>query len=55
VIGTRRWVAQMRELGMQHIYIEVAKGDHTNFIARDRAMLSKVFSFFNVVRKHQRE
>jgi predicted peptidase len=55
VSGTRRWVAKMRELGMQHIYIEVDKGDHTNFIARDRAMLSKVFSFFNVVRKHQRE
>jgi predicted peptidase len=55
VAGTRRWVARMRELGMQHVYVEVAGGDHTNFIARDRAMVSKLFSFFNVVRKHQRE
>jgi predicted peptidase len=55
VAGTRAWVAKMRELGMQHVYVEVKGGDHTNFIARDRAMLGKVFSFFNVARKNQRE
>ena len=54
VEGTRRWVAHMRELGMQHIYVEVKGGDHTRFIASDRVMLSKVFSFFNVVRKTER-
>ena len=54
VEGTRRWVAHMRELGMQHIYVEVKGGDHSQFIASDRAMLSKVFSFFNVVRKTER-
>jgi predicted peptidase len=52
VAGTRAWVAKMRELGMQHVYVEVKGGDHTNFIARDRAMLGKVFSFFNVARKN---
>jgi hypothetical protein len=35
------------------VYIELKGGDHTNFIARDREMLSKVFSFFNVARKGQ--
>ena len=55
VEGTRRWVAHMRELGMQHVYIEVDGGDHSRFIASDRAMLSKVFAFFNVVRKSQRQ
>ena len=54
VEGTRRWVAKMAELGMQHVYIEVEGGDHTNFIAKDRAMLSIVFSFFDIARKHQR-
>jgi hypothetical protein len=39
---------------MQHVYVEVKGGDHTNFIARDREMVSKLFSFFNVARKHQR-
>ncbi len=54
VAGTREWVRRMRELGMQHVYVEVKGGDHSNFIARDRAMLSKVFSFFDIVRKNQR-
>jgi predicted peptidase len=51
VAGTREWVRRMAALGMQHVYVEVKGGDHTNFIARDRAMLSKVFSFFDIVRK----
>jgi predicted peptidase len=54
VDGTRRWVAHMRELGMQHVYVEVKGGDHSQFIAADRAMLSKVFSFFSIVRKTAR-
>ncbi len=46
---TRKWVAKMKALGMEHIYIEVAGGDHAMFIARNPANLSKVFSFFNIV------
>jgi predicted peptidase len=53
VARTREWVARMKQVGMEHVYIEVKGGDHTNFIARDREMLSKVFSFFNVARKNQ--
>jgi hypothetical protein len=39
---------------MQHVYVEVKGGDHSQFIAADRAMLSKVFSFFSIVRKTAR-
>ena len=51
VTQTRQWVAKMKELGMAQIYIEVKDGDHSLFISKDREMLSKVFSFFNIVRK----
>ena len=51
VAQTRQWVAKMKELGMQHIYIEVPGGDHSLFVSRDRVRLSQVFSFFNVVRR----
>lgn len=54
VARTREWVARMQQIGVQHVYVEVKGGDHTNFIARDREMLSKVFSFFNIARKNQR-
>src|SRR5262245_52382521 len=53
VARTRDWVARMKQAGMEHVYIEVKGGDHTNFIAKDREMLSKVFSFFNIARKNQ--
>ena len=54
VTQTRQWVQRMRQIGMAHVYVEAKGGDHTNFIAKDREMMSKVFSFFNVVRKNQR-
>jgi predicted peptidase len=51
VARTREWVAKMKELGMEHVYIELKGGDHSLFVSRNREMLSKVFSFFNIVRK----
>ena len=51
VAQTRQWVAKMKELGMEHVYVEVKGGDHSRFVSQDREMLSKVFSFFNIVRK----
>jgi predicted peptidase len=51
VARTRQWVAKMKELGMEHVYIEVQGGDHSLFVSRNREMLSKIFSFFNIVRK----
>jgi len=53
-VKTRATVDQMRQLGMQHLYIEIKGGDHTRFISQSRDTLSKVFSFFSVVQKNQR-
>jgi poly(3-hydroxybutyrate) depolymerase len=54
VQGSRDWVARMAELGMQHVYVEIAGGDHSLFVSRNPENLSKVFSFFDIVRKDQR-
>mgnify|MGYP003722260679 CR=1 FL=1 len=54
VEGSRTWVARMRELGMQHVYIEVPGGDHSLFVRENPETLSRVFSFFNIVGKRQR-
>jgi pimeloyl-ACP methyl ester carboxylesterase len=51
---SREWVARMRELGMEHVYVEVPGGDHSSFVNADAAMLSKVFSFFDVASKRVR-
>jgi dipeptidyl aminopeptidase/acylaminoacyl peptidase len=51
VAQTRQWVAKMKELGMEHVYIEVKGGDHSLFVSKNRDLLSKVFSFFNIVRR----
>ena len=32
VTTTREWVAKMKELGMEHLYVEVKGGDHSRFI-----------------------
>jgi poly(3-hydroxybutyrate) depolymerase len=54
VRGSREWTARMAELGMQYVYIEVPGGDHSAFMARNPENLSKVFSFFDIVRKDLR-
>ena len=54
VVPMRRWVAMMETLGMEHVYIEIAGGDHSRFINSDADTLSKLFSFFNIVQKNQR-
>jgi poly(3-hydroxybutyrate) depolymerase len=54
VQGSRDWVARMAELGMQHVYIEVPGGDHSLFVSRNPQTLSKVFSFFDIVRRDRR-
>ena len=48
---TRRWVAGMRGMGMQHVYIELEGADHTDFIASNRDNMRKVMSFFDIVSK----
>ena len=47
----RESVARMRELGMQHLYIEIPGGDHSLFISRDPEVVGHLFSFFNLVSK----
>lgn len=51
---SRTWVARMRELGMEHVYAEIPGGDHTRFVSRAPETLSKVYSFFDVVRRGER-
>ena len=51
---SRTWVARMRELGMEHVYAEIPGGDHSLFVSRSPQTLSKVFSFFDVVRRGER-
>lgn len=51
---SREWVRAMQELGMEHVYVEAPGGDHSSFINADRAMVAKIFGFFDVVRKEER-
>lgn len=46
---TRLWVAAMRSMGMQHMYIELQGADHTVFIAQNRDNMRKVMNFFDMV------
>ena len=46
--------AKMKELGMEHLYVEVKGGDHSRFINANADTLEKIFAFFNIVRKDQR-
>ncbi len=56
VTPTRKWVAHMKKLGMEHVYVEIAGGDHSLFISKNKDTLSKLFSFFNIVSKrHTRQ
>lgn len=48
---TRSWVATMRELGMQHVYVEISDGDHSLLISQDSENMKKFTDFFNLVRK----
>ena len=51
---TRKWVAKMKAIGMEHVYVEVKGGDHSRFINSSADTIEKVFAFFNIVRKDQR-
>ena len=51
VARARESVKRMRELGMQHLYVEIAGGDHSLFISRNPKAVEHLFSFFNLVAK----
>ena len=48
---TRQWAAKMKELGMNHSYVEIPGGDHTGIIARNPDNMRKIFDFFDQARK----
>jgi len=45
--NTRRWIAQMEQLGMQLRYVEIPGGDHVRSIASNPAIIGQVFDFFD--------
>lgn len=49
VAQTQRWVAGMRGMGMQHVYVELQGADHTAFIAQNRDNMRKIMNFFDMV------
>jgi len=48
---SRQSVARMRELGMEHLYVEIAGGDHSRFINQSEEVVGRLFDFFNIVAK----
>lgn len=51
---SRSWVARMEELGMQHLYVEVAGGDHSLIVSQTPKNMKKIVDFFNITRKAYR-
>lgn len=49
---TRLWVEKMKELEMEHVYIEIPGGNHFATITRNPEMIARVFDFFD---EHRRE
>lgn len=48
---TRNWVKAMAELGMQHVYLEIDGGDHSQLISQNAANLKRIIDFFDTVRR----
>ena len=48
---SRASVARMKELGMEHLYVEIAGGDHSLFISQSKEVVGTLFDFFNIVAK----
>ena len=48
---SRHSVARMKELRMEHLYVEIAGGDHSLFISQNEEVVGKLFDFFNIVAK----
>jgi predicted peptidase len=48
---SRQSVARMKELGMQHLYVEIEGGDHSRFINSSEEVVGMLFDFFNIVAK----
>lgn len=48
---TRRWVSEMKTLGMQHLYVELEGADHSLFISQNRENISKIMHFFDITRR----
>ena len=44
-------IPRMKELGMEHLYVEIAGGDHSRFINQSEEVVGMLFDFFNIVAK----
>ncbi len=51
VASVRRWVEAMKQLEMDHRYVEIAGGHHVRSIARNPDMIRGMFDFFDQKRK----
>ena len=50
--STRLWVDKMKSLGMKYEYIEVPGGDHMTILCRSPENMTKIFDFFDKIRRH---
>jgi hypothetical protein len=48
---TRIWIEKMKSFGMNHIYIEVAGGDHMRPVTSSPDHMRRMFDFFDQARK----
>jgi predicted peptidase len=48
---TRPWVERMKSLGINHIYIEVAGGDHMGVVTSSPDTMRRMFDFFDRSRR----
>ena len=48
---TRTWIEKMKSLGMNHVYIEVAGGDHMRPVTSSPDHMRRMFDFFDQARK----
>jgi predicted peptidase len=48
---TRIWIEKMKSLGMNHVYIEVAGGDHMRPVTSSPDYMRRMFDFFDQARK----
>jgi predicted peptidase len=50
----RTWASTMADLGMQHLYVEIAGGDHSLLISQNRDNMRKIVDFFGIVGRRHR-
>ena len=49
--GVRRWVEKMKELEIDHVYKEIAGGNHFGTITNNAKMIAEVYDFFDSAKR----